>query len=618
MKVIKFIPGEPFESEGQQLLFVAPIDTDTVLAKGSSDGRNRVVKIASIQPIEVEVVPDRELSLISDEEWNIAKFRYSAIQPLLKAIEPEPAVYKAQAAKHRVHFVTLYRWRSKFLKTGMLNSLLPTKRGPKRGKMKLDLETERILKQVIHEYYLTAQKPSMIKVFEEICIRCRQAGLVSPHYNTVRKRILNISKIEAMRRREGKSIADQEFTPNDGQITADYPLAIVQIDHTLLDLILVDDDSRMPIGRPWITVAFDVCTRVVLGFYLSLDPPGALSAGICLSRAILKKDGWLAKLGQKAEWPCWGIPACIHMDNAKEFRGEMLKRACEQYGIETHWRPVARPNWGGHIERYMLTFARELKTLPGATFSNPNERGEYESEKNAAMTITELERYLIVFISETYHRKIHSSLKRSPLAAWNEGIFGSKACPGTGLPRLVVDEERFKLDFLPFEHRTINEYGVLIDGIHYYADVLRPYVNSRNPDRYHTRRSFLFRRDPRDISQIYFWDDENQLYHSIPYRNTARPPISLWELRAAKRYLRERAESQDDEDAIFRALQALRSLVTTSVRETKRRRREVQRGKAHQQVRVERKSKVMQGTESVPAVHEDLTSFTAFEDVEVL
>lgn len=616
MKVIKFIPGEPLESEGQEFLFVAPIDADTVLARSTVDGRNRVVKIASIQPIETETTPDRELSQISDAEWNVAKLRYSAIQPLLKAIEPESAAYLAQAVKHRVHFVTLYRWRSKFLKSGMLNSLLPTKRGPKRGKLKLDLETESLLKQVIHEYYLTAQKPSVIKVFEEIGIRCRQAGLVTPHYNTVRKRVLNVSKIEATRRREGHWLAEQMFTPNDGQVTAEYPLAIVQIDHTLLDLILVDDDSRMPIGRPWITVAFDVCTRAVLGFYLSLDPPGALSAGICLSRAILKKDGWLALLGQKAEWPCWGIPTCIHMDNAKEFRGEMLQRACEQYGIETHWRPVARPNWGGHIERYMLTFARELKTLPGATFSNPDERGEYASEKNAAMTIAELERYLIVFITETYHRKVHGSLQRTPLAAWNEGIFGSKASPGTGLPRLVVDEDRFKLDFLPFEHRTVNEYGVLIDGIHYYADVLRPYVNSRNPDRYHTRRSFLFRRDPRDVSQVYFWDDENQLYHPIPYRNTARPPISLWELRAAKRYLRERAESQDDEDAIFQALQSLRFLVTTSVKETKKRRREAQRAKVHHEVRAERKSQVKPHTDLVQSSNEDLSSFTAYDDVE--
>ena len=33
----------------------------------------------------------------------------------------------------------------------------------------------------------------------------------------------------------------------------DNPLDIIQIDHTLVDIIIVDTFSRQPIGRPWIT-----------------------------------------------------------------------------------------------------------------------------------------------------------------------------------------------------------------------------------------------------------------------------------------------------------------------------------------------------------------------------
>jgi putative transposase len=35
------------------------------------------------------------------------------------------------------------------------------------------------------------------------------------------------------------------------------------------------------------------------------------------------------------------------LDNAKEFHGEMLRRACEQYGIALEYRPVAQPHLGG-------------------------------------------------------------------------------------------------------------------------------------------------------------------------------------------------------------------------------------------------------------------------------
>jgi hypothetical protein len=36
---------------------------------------------------------------------------------------------------------------------------------------------------------------------------------------------------------------------------------------------------------------------------------------------------------------CWGCPTRIHLDNAKDFHGKMLRRACEQYGIALAYPP---------------------------------------------------------------------------------------------------------------------------------------------------------------------------------------------------------------------------------------------------------------------------------------
>ncbi|WP_281241897.1 hypothetical protein [Celeribacter baekdonensis] len=36
------------------------------------------------------------------------------------------------------------------------------------------------------------------------------------------------------------------------------PLEVVQIDHTLADIILVDQVERKPLARPWVTLAIDV------------------------------------------------------------------------------------------------------------------------------------------------------------------------------------------------------------------------------------------------------------------------------------------------------------------------------------------------------------------------
>ena len=93
-----------------------------------------------------------------------------------------------------------------------------------------------------------------------------------------------------MWRRGQKEKAKNKFTPTAGQFpNADYPLAVVQIDHTPADIILVDDQHRLPLGRPWITLAMDINTRMVVGYFLSFDPPSETSLSMCVSIWLFRK-----------------------------------------------------------------------------------------------------------------------------------------------------------------------------------------------------------------------------------------------------------------------------------------------------------------------------------------
>jgi putative transposase len=64
----------------------------------------------------------------------------------------------------------------------------------------------------------------------------------------------------------------------------DHALEVVQIDHTPVDVIVVDEAHRLPIGGPWLTLAIDVATRVVVGFYVSLEAPSSTSVALCLTQ----------------------------------------------------------------------------------------------------------------------------------------------------------------------------------------------------------------------------------------------------------------------------------------------------------------------------------------------
>ncbi len=121
-----------------------------------------------------------------------------------------------------------------------------------------------------------------------------------------------------------------------------------------------------------------------------------------------------------------------------------------------------------------------------------------------------------------------------------------------GLPNRPTDEQRLRLDMMPFVERTIQPYGVQIDEVRYYDDVLRRYIG-RTPSRLYT-----FRYDPRDIRSIYFWDPELKKYFEVGYSNMRRPSISIWELREVRRHLRTLGRKDINEELIFATYEKLR------------------------------------------------------------
>ncbi|RBH40617.1 integrase, partial [Pseudomonas sp. MWU13-2860] len=52
-----------------------------------------------------------------------------------------------------------------------------------------------------------------------------------------------------------------------------YLLERVEIDHTPFNIFVIDEESMLVLGRPYITVIIDCHTRMILGFYLSFSPP---------------------------------------------------------------------------------------------------------------------------------------------------------------------------------------------------------------------------------------------------------------------------------------------------------------------------------------------------------
>ena len=126
---------------------------------------------------------------------------------------------------------------------------------------------------------------------------------------------------------------------------------------------------------------------------------------------------------------------------------------------------------------------------------------------------------------------------------------------------------------MPFEERTIQGYGVVIDYIYFWDDALRPWMHSRDPEDSKRPRKFIFRINPRDMREVYFWDPSNQTYIAIPYRDRSRPPTSRWEIQAGVKRLKAQGYSRVDEYLLFQAIQEMRSIEQEAERKTKKARR---------------------------------------------
>lgn len=529
------------------------------------------VSISNLKPLTQNFKNDvYEIENLSEKKWEIAQKRFELIKPLINSKKKKEDVEKI-AKSNNISASTIYRWIKLFNENGTVTSILGKEKNGGRGKSRLTIEQDKIINETINLYYLNNSRKSINKTIRKVFEKCLKQNIKLPHSITIRSRIKNIPEEEVIKKRIGPKEAKYKFEPLKGAFPdVPYPYSVIQIDHTKVDVILVDEIHRKPYKRPWLTLAIDIYSRMVVGFYLSFESPGMLGTGMCISNCILPKEIWLEQIGVKAEWPCWGKIHTLHLDNAKEFRSDSLKKSCQNYDINIEYRPVATPHWGGHIERLLGTFSKEIHDLPGTTFSSPILRKNYDSIKNSSLTLLEFEKWLTIYITNIYHNRIHSNLGITPVEKYKIGIFGDEENLGIGIVPKILNERKLRLDFMPIIERTVQEYGVIIDHVTYYHDILRKYIHSKEKN--NLKKKFIFRRDPRDISVIFFYDPETKEYYNIPYRDTSLPPISIWEFNDIVRNLK-KEKTTINEKLIFEAYRRMEEIELSSIKKTKKIRR---------------------------------------------
>ncbi|WP_178861941.1 Mu transposase C-terminal domain-containing protein [Thiomicrorhabdus cannonii] len=582
------------------------IDLEHVLARSAATGATKKFNISELtsSPADstdpVEIIASDSLMEIKDDDWLKLQNKAALFSEVLQ-IKGNASLRRQKlqevADKLNLSESSAYRLLKRFQDDSL--NLTTFLRKQRKDTPRLEDQTERFVQEAIKEY-LNIKQPKVTDVYRDMKYKImalnkqnRENGIDEviecPHINTLRNRIKKIPTSAIATQRLGKKGREQ-FRPIKGKFPKTLkPLQIVQLDHTPLDVIVVDDENRMEIGRPTVTLAIDSFSRVVVGFFITLEKPSALLAGCCLTHAILDKKSWMLEHEVPGDYPVFGIPDVVHTDQGAEFFSKAFLRACESRNITVMKRPAGTPRYGPYIERAFKSFnSGGIHSLPGTTKSKHEDRGEYKSEQHAAMTLKELETWFTEFIVNVYHQEVHSEIGMPPIAKYEMGILGNDKLPGRGLPPKIDDPMRLKIEFLPYEEKTVQKYGIKMKGITYKHDVLRKWIKQQDNTTKATRK-FYVHYDPRDMSKVFFYDPDMNSYIAIPYNNTSHPAISLWELKALKKKAAEfNPHEPVDEDAIFEARMRMKYIVEKAQKDTKH-------------ARLQRQKEVVRKQDSIPS-----------------
>lgn len=276
---------------------------------------------------------------------------------------------------------------------------------------------EEIIQQAIKEVYLTKQRNTIAAAHFEVTFRVTEYNRANgtahlcPSFETVRKHIHRIDLYRRDKTRMGNLYAARKHRAAGQSFSATEPCELAMADGQIMDVLLVDEKGEL-IGRPYLTVIMDVCTRCVLSAYISLTP----FSGATLIEAL--KDASVSSAGKPR-----GIMTKLVVDNGSDYRHNGFLKFCQQLGIIVEPCPPRSPNSKAIIERFFRTLNEGLiHKMPGTTFSNPTDRGDYDSQKFAQSTLDDLRRDVEVWIDEIYHTRIHSSLGEAPIDVWTREV----------------------------------------------------------------------------------------------------------------------------------------------------------------------------------------------------
>lgn len=389
-----------------------------------------------------------------------ASRRYKLIKPVL---DRQTSTDNTSLGRAMRRWIAKYRKAAQECGCGYVG-LLPSYHKCGNHQPRLSEKIIETLNEFIDKEYEQYKQKNKREVYGEFVNFCQAQGLISaPSYKTFVAAINRRPRYEQVKKRAGRRAA-YPHEPMRWELTAtlprhgDRPFEIVHMDHTELDVQLVDSRTRQSFGRPWATFLTDAFSRRLLAVYLTFDEPSYRSCMMALRECVHRHNRF---------------PELIVVDWGPEFESIYFETLLARYECSKASRPKAKPRFGSVIERLFGTAnSTFVHNLAGNTQVMKNVRQVTKSvnpREHAVWTLGDLYVELRRWAYEIYDTTEHPALGRTPREAFQTGLLTSGLRP----QQLIPYDDDFIFFTLPTTRKEIAKLvplrGVKINTLFYWA-----------------------------------------------------------------------------------------------------------------------------------------------------
>jgi len=392
---------------------------------------------------------------------------------------------------------------------GNLLSLL-TRHAVRRSSKRLDPEVVRIGREMVRDFYCTRQRRTIEATRVQInTALCSQAARVGTEPKTIsisslRRLVQEISPYERDESRYGAAYARHKWRFSLRGIGAERPLQRYEIDHTVLDIVVLSDTTGMPLGRPVITIAVDAYSGYVTGFFISFWGTGLANSLAALKVAISPKGEYCLNQGLSKRWLPLGIPSLMVVDNGLEFHSPQFHSIAQHLNMDLRFCAVRQPWLKPFVERelgnlcgYLPVEGRVEKKLDNYLPEKP--------ERTASITFSALCAGILKAIVEIHPFEVGERNLWLPYDRFGEGM--AKLLP----PSLPTSTSELDLIVAVSKELTVGNEGVVSNYIRFNSIELQS-LRRQIGTTFKARVKF----NPEDLNAVHVQDPRTKGWLPVP------------------------------------------------------------------------------------------------------